>query len=262
MNVLHAELNQDDKAAIATIDPTKVGERTWNHWNNAIIPERISVQQKQEAREARQAERERLLKLRKQQEIQARLQEQPRFPVRDGSVPDDALAQELAEERRRHEAHNLSYQKELKALRQEIQELKGEPAPNDRSYSVQSYERLTAPPPSRTSGNSILPVEVAPAKSMPTATNILLDVMSAVADKFRKVAHGEGREGEKLRDATKQYIQEHEEDDRQAQLKIFGKELKVGEFESLKEPEKTRKGERVKQISNKRFEDRWAAKNA
>jgi len=32
------------------------------------------------------------------------------------------------------------------------------------------------------------------------------------------VAHGEGREGEKLRDATKQYIQEHEEDDRQAQV--------------------------------------------
>ena len=38
-----------------------VADKTWNHWNNALIPERTSLEQKQLAREARQAERERYL---------------------------------------------------------------------------------------------------------------------------------------------------------------------------------------------------------
>lgn len=38
-----------------------VANKTWNHWNNAIIPERTGIQERQLAREARRAERDRYI---------------------------------------------------------------------------------------------------------------------------------------------------------------------------------------------------------
>ncbi|XP_067933396.1 uncharacterized protein [Watersipora subatra] len=271
--VLYAELNQRDKAAVPVIDPVKVVDKSWNHWNNAIIPDRTSLKQKQMAREARQAERDRLLQQRRDDELRIRreLAEQHRLAEeslrelaerrkaqKDGEQSE--IHRQLQEERDMRDARDRSYQEELDKLRREIEQLKEVKGRTASISSGLSYRSILAPPPTRQSSqpkfDPIYTRQHSP-NERPQAIHILADVISAVANNYKILAHGDGKEADDLNASTISDLAAHEEDAKEAEKQVFGRALHSGELETLPEHEKREKEELIIRATLERVEDRY-----
>ncbi|XP_021371343.1 uncharacterized protein LOC110461920 isoform X2 [Mizuhopecten yessoensis] len=283
---LYSMLQQDQKAAMPVLDPTQSEHPPWRHWYNDVIPPYTKPQERRRAREEREAERERMARMQKDNEISKR--EQAIKERRLGKIreEDDDYQRMAAGERQRLETERMKLEemvqeerrKRLQAeqrAREQIDRLQMEVAalshskPRSRASTTRSSAVISrfcvAPPPTRVSSPELLPPIMenkrapTPAASPDNQTReVLIDFLQRVKLGADKIAHGQGEEKAELDKETDGYLQQNVKDIKRAQRDILGHTLKPGEFDRMSPTSQQNISEQMMKMMQKWREDRRA----
>ncbi|XP_069136480.1 uncharacterized protein [Argopecten irradians] len=278
---LYSMLQHDQKAAMPVLDPTQSQHPPWRHWYNDVIPPYTKPQERRRAREEREAERERLARMQKDNEISKR-----EMALKERREEDEDYARMAAGERQRLEMERIKLeemvqeerrkrlqaeqraQAEIERLKMEVSAL-GYTKPRSRASTGRSSVVLSrfcvAPPPTRINTPEPLPVITeekrapTPAKSPDNQTKeVLIDFLQRVKLGADKIAHGQGEDKAELDKETDGYLQQNVKDIKRAQRDILGHTLKPGEFDRMSPTSQQNISEQMMKMMQKWREDRRA----
>ncbi|XP_060063760.1 uncharacterized protein LOC132544209 [Ylistrum balloti] len=278
---LYSMLQQDQKAAMPVLDPTQSQHPPWRHWYNDVIPPYTKPQERRRAREEREAERERMARMQKDNEISKR-----ELAIKERREEDEEYQRMAAGERQRLEMERMRLeemvqeerrkrlqaeqraQEEIARLRMEVSAL-GYTKPRSRASTGRSSVVISrfcvAPPPTRVSTPEPLPTikedkrAPTPAKSPDNQTReVLIDFLQRVKLGADKIAHGQGEDKAELDRETDGYLQQNVKDIKRAQRDILGHTLKPGEFDRMSPTSQQNISEQMMKMMQKWREDRRA----
>ncbi|KAL5016898.1 hypothetical protein ScPMuIL_006487 [Solemya velum] len=286
-------LQQDQKAAMPVLDPTRAAHPPWRHWYNDVVPPYMTPQDRRKAREEREADRERVQQQQKEAEKTRRDKEEKTRREDEGALlkmtalekrraeqERQQLEEMLEEERQKRMEDEERAREEIEKLQLEIEVLRNQKPKSQVAsrISVGSYisRVLIPPPPSRASGGGTPQVQVIMPLSpvheheqpLPTppvhkspresADAAIIDFLKKLKSAFYGVSHGKGQERRELDRQTDRFVDENIEDIKKAQVEVLGYRLKSGEMENMTPSQQKEISDKMLALIQKWREDRRA----
>ncbi|XP_039612484.1 uncharacterized protein LOC120531285 [Polypterus senegalus] len=289
---LFSKLTKDEADRFPVLDPMQALLPPWTNLSSRDIPLRIHPKDRKHAREEREVQRLNLIQKKQQEEIQKKLKEESEIRHEE-----QRLQKLLEETEQSHNEQRLQFEEQIAQEKQKSYEMQKQA--EDQIHQLQaeikqikesrwfsgeviSIRSFGTPPPSLESKtpsqehqvpthflqqNSFskdtdeMPDATAISKQVNgrTAESIASDLLQIIMQTADKLINGENMQRKVLNSMTKVHIHNYNQDIKNAELEVFGRNLDPGELDKMKEPYKSQMKRRLSNAVTRAVEARYRA---